>query len=589
PEQAGVAAALLLGDATAMSGPEWDRYARAGVVHALAISGQHLVVLGWFAWFVLRLTGLRRRQAAAAVALFLLAYALLTGGRPAAMRAAVMVGVFCGGVLLVRPVLPANALACAWLAVLMLNPTDPFTPGCQLSFAATAVLMAAASWFRRPELSPVEELTEESRPAWLRAVRELGRMTLVLYAVNLILWLAATPLIAHWNHVVSPVAVLVGPPVVLLSSLALVAGFLLLLALPLGGWLAAPFAWLTGTLLEMCQGLVGWANAAPGGCLFLAGPGLWWLAGFYAGLAALLLLAGTGLPVRRWALTGGAAWLGVGLLAGIARPVADELRVTFLAVGHGGCTVLETPDGRVLLYDAGAITGPEVTRRRIAPFLWHRGVGRIDEVFLSHADLDHFNGLPDLLERFPVGQITLAGGFTARDSPGVELLLRRADELGVPVRTAVAGDRFAAGEVTLEVLHPPREGMEGDENVRSLVLRVTHAGHTILLTGDLEGPGLARVLNLPPGATDVLMAPHHGSRRSNTPELADTTRPRLVVSSQAAPLWPPRQPSPYEERRIPVLATHEHGAVTLLSHRGGLVVETFRGNQRWAVRPEGAP
>ena len=53
-----------------------------------------------------------------------------------------------------------------------------------------------------------------------------------------------------------------------------------------------------------------------------------------------------------------------------------------------------TLDGRVLVYDAGALGGPDVTRRQIAPFLWSRHIRRVDEVFLSHADLDHFNGMP---------------------------------------------------------------------------------------------------------------------------------------------------------------------------------------------------
>src|SRR5262249_56481645 len=95
------------------------------------------------------------------------------------------------------------------------------------------------------------------------------------------------------------------------------------------------------------------------------------------------------------------------LVTSVKRP-SDELRVTFLAVGHGGCTVLETPDGRVLVYDAGAMGGSEVTRRHIAPYLWSRGHRRIDELFLSHADLDHFNGVTALLERFAVGPITCA-------------------------------------------------------------------------------------------------------------------------------------------------------------------------------------
>src|SRR5260370_18671777 len=117
-------------------------------------------------------------------------------------------------------------------------------------------------------------------------------------------------------------------------------------------------------------------------------------------------MTGAGLPWggsrrhARRAVLGGLGWLCVGLLAVSMRPrPQDELRVTFLAVGHGGCIVLETPDGRTLLYDAGSLRGPDVGRYQIAPYLWSRGIRRIDEVFLSHADLDHFNGLRDLLER----------------------------------------------------------------------------------------------------------------------------------------------------------------------------------------------
>jgi competence protein ComEC len=141
PDESGLATALLLGDSTALDREEWDAYMRTGVIHVLAISGQHLVVLGWFAWFVFRLCGVRRRYAAWAVALFLILYALMTGARPSAVRAAVMVAVVCGGIVLRRPVILANAFAFAWLVVLMTNPTDPFTMGCQLSFLAVFVIV----------------------------------------------------------------------------------------------------------------------------------------------------------------------------------------------------------------------------------------------------------------------------------------------------------------------------------------------------------------------------------------------------------------------------------------------------------------
>lgn len=212
-------------------------------------------------------------------------------------------------------------------------------------------------------------------------------------------------------------------------------------------------------------------------------------------------------PLRRrwrWGVAGGLGWLCVGLVGCNARLPADELCCTFLAVGHGGCTVLETPDGRTLLYDAGALGGPDVTRRQVAPFLWSRGIRRLDEVFLSHADLDHFNGIPQLLDRFAVGQVTWTPTFVDKRTPGVAYVVSELTRRGVAVRTATAGDVLTAGPVTLEVLHPPAEGVPGNENARSLVLAVRHAGHTVLLTGDLEGEGMRRVLSLPPTRCQVL-------------------------------------------------------------------------------------
>jgi competence protein ComEC len=279
----------------------------------------------------------------------------------------------------------------------------------------------------------------------------------------------------------------------------------------------------------------------------------------------------------------------VGLLCAAVRLPSDELRCTFLAVGHGGCTVLETADGRTLLYDAGALGGPDVARRQIAPFLWHRGVSRIDEVFLSHADLDHFNGLPELLDRFAVGQVTCTPTFANKNTEGVRQTMEALRQRGIPVRIVKAGDDLKAGDVQLLVLHPPAVGPEGNENTRSMVLEVRHAGHTLLLTGDLEGPGLERVLGLRPPRIDIFQAPHHGSRFANIPELAEWARPRVAVSSQGPPRGPGGVPEPYTVKGARFLSTWADGAITIRSHSTGMVVETFVTGQRFVLRTERPP
>jgi competence protein ComEC len=602
-EQGGIATALLLGDGSSMTNEDWEQYKRTGVIHALAISGYHLVILAGFLWFVLRFVPIRRRYAAAGVALFLLGYALLAGGRPPVIRAAVIVCVAAGGILLRRPILTANTFALSWLVVGLINPADWFDAGCQLSFLAVSLIYwgvrrwigpavegradRPANWMVRigvvPSLDPLDQMIAQNRPAWQRALIWVGRRVALAYIVTIVIWLAAAPLVASRYHLVSLTGLVLCPPTVLLTAIALLSGFLLLFFAVICPPLAVVCAWVTSGSLAACDGLVRLGDRLPGGHWYVADIPEWWLWVFYLVLLSVLMLK----PLRqrwRWAMPAGAAWLCVGLLAGSARPASDELRCTFLAVGHGGCTVLELPDGRKVLYDAGALGGPDVTRKQIAPFLWHRGIRRIDEIILSHADLDHFNGLPSLFERFRVGQVTCTPTFADKNTPGVRVTLAALEKSGIPVRIVQAGDRLTGGDVEMDVLHPPAEGPEGNENARSLVLRVRHAGHTLLLTGDLEGAGLERVLALPPTSTDILMAPHHGSRTSNKPELADWAQPRVVIACQGPPRGVSQPSEPYSKQGARFLGTWPHGAVTIHSGREELVVETFVTGERFVVR-----
>jgi competence protein ComEC len=586
PRTRGVAMALLLGEGAPMTQDDWDKYLRTGVIHVLAISGQHLVVLAAFFWLLLPRLGVRQRHAAVVVALFLLGYALLTGGRPPALRSAVVVCAACGGLVLRRRTLPANLFALGWLVVALLNPADLFTAGCLLSFLSVAVLSWGTRWRPPSEepTDPLDRLIEQSRPQWQRVLRWVGKELLIAYAVCAAIWLAVTPLAASRFHVVSPAGIILGPPLVLLTAVALLAGFVLLLAaavwLPLAG-LIAP---LVHVCLVACENLVDTFDHLPASHFYVGDVPEWWLWVFYPGLLAAL----TQQPLRRrWTrtLAAGLGWVCIGLLAGAARLPDGELRCTFLAVGHGGCTVFEAPDGRTLLYDAGALGGPDMARRIIAPYLWSRGIRRIDEVFLSHADLDHFNGLLQLVDRFAIGQVTCTPTFADKPTEGVALTVARLDARGVPRRIVKAGDVLQAGDVRLEVLHPPAFGPEGVENVRSLVLQVQHAGHTLLLTGDLEGAGQARVLALPRRRIDVMMAPHHGSKAANTPELARWARPQVVVSCQGPEAGRQDGSEPYRLGGTHCLTTWHDGAVTVRSHASGLVVETFRTGDRFVVRP----
>lgn len=579
PEQTGVAQALLLGEESAMPGADWDRYIRTGVVHVLSVSGQHLAILAGCLWFLCLVANVPRQRAAIFVTVFLFAYALVTGMQAPVLRSVVMVTIVCGGFLLRRSVLAINSLALAWLAVLVVNPADAFSAGCQLSFLSVILLFWGPARLPRREEDPLNARLRASRPRLLRLGSWLGTMVLESYLVCAVITLLLMPLIAFHYHLISWQGILIGPPVVFFGTIALVSGFLLI---AVGGFvpiLAVGFAWITRTALTCCEGCVNWADHLRGSGAYLPDIPVWWVVCFYAGLLACLFLPRQG-TLRFLIPSAGIAWVILGLVL-INRPQAGhELRCAFLAVGHGGCVVLETPDRRVLVYDIGALSGPEVTRQRVAPYLWSRGISRIDSVLLSHADLDHFNGLSELLDRFAVSQVIATPTFATKSTRGVEAVLDHLKKKGCELQVVARGDRLQAGAVEIEVLHPSELGPAGNENARSLVLCIRHAGHAILLTGDLEGAGQAEVLALPSQPIDVLMAPHHGSRTANDARLANWARPKAVVSCEGPPRNALRPPEPYTARSARFFGTWPHGAVTVRSTNQAMLLETFATGER---------
>jgi competence protein ComEC len=231
------------------------------------------------------------------------------------------------------------------------------------------------------------------------------------------------------------------------------------------------------------------------------------------------------------------------------------------------------------------LAGPEVATRVIAPFLWSRGHHRIDEVFLSHADLDHFNGLPALLERFRIGQVSMNPSFADKTIAGVRLVLDCLERSATKLRVLRRGEILQTGDLRLEVLHPPAEGPPGTENARSLVLGLSYGGSRLLFTGDLEPPGLGILLSQPPWRAAVLVAPHHGSVVSNTPALADWVAAELVIISDHVPAR--ERPEPYTRLGAQLWPTFSEGAVLLSTHGNGWTARSYATQKTWLSSPAG--
>ncbi len=585
PSHAGLAAAILLGSREGLPYEATESYLVTGTIHVLVVSGMNVAILAAGLLAMMRLGWMPRRTGLCLIMAVVIGYALLAEAQPPVVRAAVFGVLMCVAAWSGRRGVGFNTIFAAALVVIAINPNDLFSAGPQLSFLAVGALIWVGMWIERREENPdrLDELIAASRP-WPVRLFTWFRVHVWIYWLLFpgVLWLTALPLVLYQFHILSPIAILISPMIWFVMFVAMWSGFFMLVA----GWIipviGAAFAAVCNWSLGGLEQTVLWAEAVPGGHTWLPGPAWWWVVGFYFGLLAVMIW-GRAVAPPRWQLATLAAWILVGLVPFMTRGwIRSGLDCTVVAVGHGECVLLQAPGGETLLYDAGGIGSPEYATQSIASVLWDRGIMHIDGIVISHSDIDHYNAVPGLLERFGVGTVYVSPVMfrstdDATDS-GPKVLLDAIHRAGVPIREIWSDDRLHVGsDVTIDVLHPSRKGVIGSDNANSITLGVEYAGCRILLPGDLESPGIDDVMAEAPYDCNILLAPHHGSRRSDPPGFAAWSTPEWVVLSggggeEAAPVI-----RTYKEAGARVLVTNEVGAVQFkVQPDSHLQMTTFR-------------
>jgi competence protein ComEC len=578
-DRSGLAASLLLGQRDELDDERSDAFLRTGTVHILAISGMHIAILAGALFYALRLGLLPPRAALAAVAALITLYTVLTGMQPSAVRATALVLALCLGRGMRRPLSTVNSLSFAALVVLAINPTDLFSVGAQLSFLAVATLAWFARWMpTRRELDPLERLIASARSWPDRGARWAGSWVARITLAGLAVWLVTSPLVMARFHLISPAAVVLTTLSWLPVTIALLSGFSVLTI----GWLLPPLGSLLASICDASLSMLDWlvtrGAAVPGSHFWVPGPDDWWLVGLYGGLG-LWWAAPRWRPPRRWGVALAAAWIGAGFAApwvkAATRP-ADRLECVFLSVGHGNAVVLRLPDGRTMLCDAGSLGSPRGAAQTVSACLWSRGVTHLDAVVITHADVDHYNAVPELLERFSVGVVYVSPVMFETPTAALDRLRESIERAGVPLRELHGGQRLRVDGGSLAALHPPQRGVLGSDNANSIVLQVEAHGQRVLLTGDLETPGLEALLAEAPRDCQVLMAPHHGSRLSDPPGMSAWCRPRHVVVSGGHGDISPEVETAYRGAGAKLWNTARHGAVWCEATARGIQMDGWK-------------
>lgn len=295
----GLAAAMTTGHEAFIPKQQVDDLRAAGLAHIISISGLHMAIVGGFVFFAMRLgiaawpwLALRVPGKKLAALLGLAAvggYLLLSGSPPAAERAAITASIAFCAILVDRQAISFHALALAAMAVLLLQPEAVVEPGFQMSFAATAALVALAEVWPRP-------VREINTPWPIRLVQGARTLILAGASVSLVAGLATGPFaMQHFNRVSTwgLISNLVTEPI---STLLMMPGLALGAMLTPFGLEKPPLA-IAGFAIDLMNRVAHTAANAPYAQLIVASGPAWTLPAAFLGLLWLCLWKG---PLR-WA------------------------------------------------------------------------------------------------------------------------------------------------------------------------------------------------------------------------------------------------------------------------------------------------
>lgn len=547
--RAPLARALLIADTRSLDPAVRDRYATAGLVHVLSISGLHVAIIALAVELLCRAARLPPRGASITTMALVAVYIAVIGAPAPAVRSAVMLGVGAICRLVQRNTSPWASLAIGG-GVPLLAPRTVLDLGWQLSVLGMAGLVASGALARRV-------IRVERRQRWR------SQLVAALLA-STVASLVTGPLVAwHFGRLslVAPVANLLASPIVAVLQPTL---FLALAFTPVPAAerfvadAALPLLWALDAVAASAARM---PHASVG-----VSPSLLTAVVASVGVLALIVACVSRHPGR--SVTVAMASIAAMAWSPLAPIGARGVELHMIDVGQGDAVALRTPRGRWVLVDAGrAWRGGDAGRATVIPYIRRHG-GSVAAFVLTHPHADHAGGAATVVHAMRPG-VFWDGAYIGTSETYREALAAAARS-GVTWERVRPGRHHVIDGVTLEFLAPDSAWARelADPNEASVVVRATYGSVRFLLVGDAEREEERWLLSRDSLAlrAEVLKVGHHGSATSTTERFLRAVRPSIaLVSVGAGNTY--GHPSP---RVLALLATN--GATVLRTDRLGSVV-----------------
>lgn len=562
---AGTLETMLLGEKGSLDSEVKNLYQSAGISHILAISGLHVSLVGMGIYRFLRRRRFSFGASFAAAFVMLYSYAVMSGNSVSTQRAVGMAFLCMLAGVVGRSYDLLNALGGMVMLLLLENPLILWYSGFQFSVMAILVIGTAATWIQ-PEYENVFHPT-----FWEKCIASVYSSVMV--------WLGTLPLVAFYYFEIPIYAPLLNMLVLPLMSLlflcGLAGGFIGCISLPVGRLLLIPcrvilniYDAAASALLHLPKANLIVGKPAPGRVLL-----------FYVLLFFFTWLWRRKRKGHKIRICG--LFL---LFALLLFPGSRTQEIAVLDVGQGDGTFLRTQEGTCIFVDGGSSSVRNVGTYRILPFLKAKGVSEINYWLVSHGDLDHINGVQEILEAgYPVDYLVVSKwAWDEARQDGLALLLQTAKGTGTQVLTVDSGDAICLKRAKISFLWPAEsETMFSDVNDNSLTFLYEDDTFRGMFAGDISAEAEKKIL-LKGGNLDVdyYKVNHHGSRYSGSDMWLEALSPEIATISCGKRNHyghpHPEALQRLQDENVQIYRTDEAGQITLrIGKNGKIIVEEF--------------
>lgn len=577
PEETGLLLGLLAGDRSGIPDALRSDFQRSGLVHVLAISGFHVVLLAGMLMIFLKATGLPHHIVRIIAIILLLIYIPVTGGSPAVRRAVLMFAVPQIGALFQRKANTLNSLGIALLFIMLPEPSVIWNPGFQLSVAATMGILISGP------MNPLKKIPTNFKrnKLWNFFQNNVLEPTYVTFCATL----STAPFLIHHFKTLSPLAWLGNIIVVPAISMGMQAGLFALLS-PID-FLQEYFCYAAQFFLRLATLLTNKLSDSAKASVTVGpfGPSILLLCGF---LILLIPMCRKNAIAKKYSFFCLLFFTVIFSYEGLAKVNNPSWKLTTIDVGQGDSHLITTPSGRRLLIDAGdsEILGGKGKKDSgkdiIVPYLHHIGVSSLDALIITHPDLDHYGGSLSIIKTFPVKELWMTDCARIENKDSWQRVISEALKRGIKIRDVERGILWKENLFELQILHPdPRTCF--DANTQSITFRAKGLGHSAVLTGDLTIAGEKEILSKNLFLkSDILKLGHHGSKTSSSRDFLQAVNPKLaIISSGRRNRF--RHPSKKVVQRLdslslPYLNTAVVGTIDVLFSKDSMQVQTMLPN-----------